>query len=294
MNNYLVLTAIGTYLLGWFSSLYGRIFQLLFLSIRIPRNKLAKIYYHLNSHHKFKFCFAESFPANKLAIVPDIENSLIIYDNIPLWLDISEKYLTAGWSSKEEICSITIFRWHKQKLFKLFELAELEKIKLRDKIDVYISREGYFRKLNQVRKNSGKVYLEKRVGKELLKLIGEFDSGKRIKTGVILHGPPGNGKTSIIKKLACKFDYNIYIPILRADMTNDQIINLFADIPQDEKAIIVLEDFDSIFCGRYPEGNQYKFTFDVFLNILDGLYCNLENKMTFLTANNIDRIDSAL
>jgi len=296
LNWFLILTGIGTYLLGLISGYFNRLYQLLFLTIRIPRSKLAKIYYYLNQNKSYKFCFLESFPNNKIGSIPEIENSFIIYYFIPLWLDISEKYLTAGYNAKEEVCSLTVFRFHKKKLYDLFKQADEIKLDCRTDIDIYISQYGYFRQLNKLTKKKyiEGLYLDNNITKQIDDIVVDFETNKRSKSGVLLYGPPGNGKTSIIKAVACKHDYNIYIPIIRQDMTNDTIISLFGDIPQDEKAIIVLEDFDNLFDGRKPQVIDAKFTFDSILNILDGLYLNLDNKLVFITANDINKIDKAL
>ncbi len=295
-SGWLVFGAIGTYILGLVSSYVSRIWQTLFLTIRIPRSKLAKIYYYLNTHKTYSFAFVESFPSQAHGALPEVETSFMFCKGIPIWLDISEKYLTAGWNSKEEILTITVFRFQKNKLFQVFSDAETVKLDKRKNIDIFINQGAYFRLLNRINRSkydSG-IYLEETIRDQLDTLIKEFDTGKRCKPGVLLYGPPGNGKTSIIRSIACKYDYNIYVPIIRPDMTNDQIVNLFADIPMDEKAVIILEDFDNWFCNRYPENKDAKYSFDVFLNILDGLYINLDNKIVFITANNIWRIDKAL
>ncbi len=294
-NIFLILTAIGTYLLGWLTSYVQRGWQLLFLTVRIPKAKLAKIYYHLNLHKTYRFSFVESFPSSNLSALPEIENSFILCNRIPLWLDISEKYLTAGWNAKEEILAVTVLRMHKSKLFKMF--ADADKTNLaREYIQIFINQGSYFRELNRLNKNTYKsgLYLDDEIDTQIYTILDDFETNKRPKSSFLLYGPPGNGKTSIIKDIACRYDYNIYVPVIRPDMTNDAIINLFADIPREERAVIVLEDFDNIFNGRYCELRDPKFTFDVFLNILDGLYVNLDNKLVVITANNLHKIDKAI
>lgn len=295
-NALLIFTAIGTYVLGLVSSYASRLWQLCFLTIRIPKSKLAKVYYYLATNQSYRFAFAESFPGTNSGNLPEVESSLILCDGMPLWLEISEKYLTAGWSAKEEILAITCLRFHKTKLYDLFKKAEKSKSESREFVEIFINQGSYFRQLNKLNRNKfiDSVCLPAQTLSQITKIVDEFDSGKRAKSGVLLYGPPGNGKTSIIKSIACKYDYNIYVPIFRPDMTNDNIINLFADIPPEEQAIIVLEDFDNLFNGRWVDLKEAKFTFDVFLNILDGLYVNLDNKVVFITANNISKVDKAI
>jgi len=293
--NWIILTGIGTYIFGWISGYANRFYSLLFLTIRIPPSAIQQVYQYVNENKKWKFNFTESFPKKKKELPLD-EYSWNYCKNIPFSISLHEKYLTAGHSSKEEICSITTLRFFKKKLFDIFEEACKEvSNKNRKNIKIYLGRHSYFRQTHTLEKSKIKPpILEKTIYKNLYQIVNDFSQQKRAKSGIILHGPPGNGKTTIIKSIACMFDLDIYIPIFQSSMNNHNIIDIFSDIPSEKPAIIVLEDFDTVFNERYPEYRDCQFTFDVFLNVLDGLYCNLDNKLIFLTCNNIDKIDKAL
>lgn len=295
-NFYLILAGVGTYLFGILSGYFSKLYQILFLSIRIPRQDVYQIYNFVEKHKYWKFPFIESYPCQSPGRIPDVENSFVWYNRMPLWLDISEKYLTAGGSSKEHIMYVTALRWNKKKLFDVFATATKKESKEREYIDIHVSQNTWFRHLNKLQKKKfiGGPSILPEIQRNITHLLEDFQSGKREKSGILLYGPPGNGKTSIIKTIACKYDYNIYIPIFIPTFTNDEIVNLFANIPRDEKAIIVLEDFDNVFYGRDPQYRECKFSFDVFLNVIDGLYTNLDNKIIFITANNINAIDKAI
>jgi AAA+ superfamily predicted ATPase len=67
--------------------------------------------------------------------------------------------------------------------------------------------------------------------------------------------------------------------------------------------IVLLEDFDNYFDGRKciiggsisgTNNTNIKFTFDVILNCLDGVYNTYEGVTFIMTANDIDKIDTAL
>ena len=126
-------------------------------------------------------------------------------------------------------------------------------------------------------------------------------SGKIDKTGAILYGLPGNGKTSLIKYFSVKYKLPIVIITFVPEFTNMDIMFMFSQIP--ERCIVLLEDFDNYFDGRRciigesnGGGNNMgiKFTFDSILNSLDGVYNNYQGVAFFMTVNDIGKVDDAL
>jgi ATP-dependent 26S proteasome regulatory subunit len=59
-------------------------------------------------------------------------------------------------------------------------------------------------------------------------------------------------------------------------------------------ALAVLEDFDNYFHGRMPVDKKMKMSFDVLLNVVDGLYSTHKGIVFCMTANDIKHIDDAL
>lgn len=121
------------------------------------------------------------------------------------------------------------------------------------------------------------------------------------KTGAILYGSPGNGKTSLVKYFSVKYKLPIVIITFVPEFTNMDIMFMFSQIP--DRCIVLLEDFDNYFDGRKciigesnGGGNNMgiKFTFDSILNCLDGVYNNYSGVAFFMTANDIGKVDSAL
>ena len=113
--------------------------------------------------------------------------------------------------------------------------------------------------------------------------------GVPYKKSYLLHGPPGNGKTSLAKSLASYFKKDIYyVNISNIDERN--INNLFAKISSD--AVILIEDIDSYYDGRTPIGDN-KVSFSSLLNCLDGMF-SAEGVITIITTNHIEKLDPAL
>lgn len=107
------------------------------------------------------------------------------------------------------------------------------------------------------------------------------------KRGVILYGPPGNGKTMVLKamvnrlRVAC-----IYVRTLEMSHWSEQnsIAMVFARAREMAPCMVVMEDLDSMITS---ENLSY------LLNELDG-FRPLEGVLTVATTNHLDRIDTAL
>ena len=105
--------------------------------------------------------------------------------------------------------------------------------------------------------------------------------GKDYRLCLMFHGPPGNGKSKMIKVLASCLNYN-HICTLNLEhehITKANIHKLIRDTP--EKSIITIEDIDKT--TRLTNSST-------FLNLLDGI-TSYEKKIFIITTNNIDDID---
>lgn len=109
--------------------------------------------------------------------------------------------------------------------------------------------------------------------------------------GYLLHGPPGTGKTSIVKHIANKFNLNVYV-LQSKDLTKG-FMNLLTSI--NGRAIVLIEDIDSIFDKRKNKSADAlnAITFGEFINTLDGI-SSISSILLIITTNKPDTIDEAL
>ncbi|KAK5114789.1 hypothetical protein LTR85_010102 [Meristemomyces frigidus] len=118
--------------------------------------------------------------------------------------------------------------------------------------------------------------------------------------GLLLHGPPGTGKTKFTAMLASELNVDIYTLSLSATTISDVVLDsLFEQLPS--KCIVLLEDIDSAGIGRESmksDKNEMRkatdsVTLSGLLNALDGEWA-VEGRIIIMTTNHIDRIDPAL
>lgn len=115
------------------------------------------------------------------------------------------------------------------------------------------------------------------------------ENGVPARRGVLLHGPPGTGKTFACRYLCHKLDGVTCIFVTGSSLLNVGAIFSFARLLQ--PAVLFLEDVDLIFATR--EINLYSTALGDLLDHMDGLRAR-ENISVVLTTNAIDRLEAAI
>jgi SpoVK/Ycf46/Vps4 family AAA+-type ATPase len=142
--------------------------------------------------------------------------------------------------------------------------------------------------------------------KEIEKYVEEIKTWKKSKNwylekglswtfGWLLHGEPGTGKTSLVKKVAKLIDFPVVIFDI-ASMSNNDFINAWNNCKTlIAPCVIIIEDIDSVFRDRKNILGEMGggLTFDCVLNCISGFE---ENTGIFvvITTNNIKHIDHAI
>ena len=119
-----------------------------------------------------------------------------------------------------------------------------------------------------------------------------IDLGIPYKTGILLHGEPGTGKSSSVVALANHFCMDLYMISLSSVKTSEDLTSLFSQIPP--SSILLLEDIDLATDATTGDGSTSDgVTSSDLLNILDGVM-SPHGLITVMTTNNYDNLLPAL
>ena len=114
-------------------------------------------------------------------------------------------------------------------------------------------------------------------------------NGVPTRRGVLLHGPPGTGKTYACRYLCHKLDGVTRVFVSGSSLLHVSAVFSFARLMQ--PTVLFLEDVDLIFATR--EINLYSTALGDLLDQMDGLRPH-ENVSVVLTTNAIDRLEAAI
>jgi len=122
--------------------------------------------------------------------------------------------------------------------------------------------------------------------------VGYYQSiGVPYRRGYLLHGPAGNGKSSLICAIAAQLKMDICFLSLGQVHGDEHLGRVVNEVPAN--SILLLEDIDATFVGRELVANHRRCTFSGLLNALDGVKTK-EGRVLFITTNHPERLDPAL
>jgi len=273
-------------LLGWLLAPLALFRSLVFFHLRLRGKHAAAVYKSIQDGGRY-WAMVEELSDDP---VPKVFSAACFWKSMPLIFLIQERMLQAGYSGYDTVISVYGLRWQKAKL-----IAETWKsLVVENNVPVYIAQEWDAEKIGEL-----KVPTELPTPYWENELFADIDSdtemllcGDKDHLGIILYGPPGNGKTYFVRYLALKYRLPIYVVSFTPEMTNHSLIRMFGHVRG--PGIVLLEDFDNYFEGRSCKMENAKFTFDTLLNVIDGVFCTPKNLIFIMTANDIAKIDMAL
>lgn len=118
------------------------------------------------------------------------------------------------------------------------------------------------------------------------------EKGLLWRRGSLLFGPPGSGKSSLIRKIGQALD----LPVLSFElstMTDSQFIAYWDEARRENPCLIVMEDIDTVFHKRAPANANIKLSFECVLNCISGVE-PAEGVYLFITTNKLEELDEAL
>jgi SpoVK/Ycf46/Vps4 family AAA+-type ATPase len=110
------------------------------------------------------------------------------------------------------------------------------------------------------------------------------------RTGALLYGPGGTGKSSFAKATAEKLGIPLYQYSLNT--LNDKEFQSEWD-EMSTPCVVALEDFDTAFHGREPTTPHKSLSFECVLNQISGISAK-EGVLLIVTTNHLEHIDPAL
>ncbi len=201
---------------------------------------------------------------------------------------------------KEEI-TIKTLGFTQQKLFQLVTSTFPKEKEFIPK--VYVGKESSWDRNHRLPRRSWDSVILKAGQKErILNFLEEFAAEKEwyqsmgisYKTGILLEGVPGSGKTSVVKALAYHLKKNLCVVSCNT-LTDTSFAELLANTPKD--SIVLMEDFDSITSTKSRDDGlgmtSFGITLSGLLNAIDGVFSS-DGRILIATTNCADKLDEAL
>lgn len=212
----------------------------------------------------------------------------------------------------KETLSITFLNPRKQIIwdFCTFLKESLAREKEEPSVPIWVSGSDYWMKRGKLPvRNLDTIFVEGDVGHKICRDIRKFETDKpfyRAKglpyhLGIILSGPPGTGKSSLIHAIASDLDRKICYLNLNEVENDSDLSSLLSALVVRDKSIVVIEDIDAASSATHDRNSVdattssefNKLSLSAILNSMDGLLSS-DGMIIIATTNHISRLDKAL
>lgn len=223
-----------------------------------------------------------------------------VYTTVPEHtVGASEGAKKSGWNSRSIniICGTVEARTAVLK-----EIQDQSQFLVESQPRMYIStRYGDWRKRSEIQPRSrDSVVLKEGQMDRILDHLNMFLSNKEaykksdipFRTGMLLYGDPGSGKSSTALAIANEMKMNVYIIAISALLNDESLNDCFGNIPAN--SIIILEDIDVASAVKNRDGDDENgVTMSGMLNVLDG-FQSPPGVITIMTTNRLEVLDKAI
>jgi chaperone BCS1 len=184
-----------------------------------------------------------------------------------------------------------------------------------ENVPIHINADDYWSKMGKLPlRRIDSVFTANNAGERVVDAIREFESKKEEHhrlglphhTGIMLHGEPGCGKSSLIHAVATETERSIYYLNLGSVEADKQLTKLLSGTRDWSKILLAIEDIDAagVKVNRNTEqadGKKRKskgeekspISLSALLNVLDGILCP-DGLVVIATTNHHERLDPAL
>lgn len=233
----------------------------------------------------------------------------------------TEEKISGGWHPTERYTVTTIGR-SQGRVREILSNANEQRMEKR-RLGIRIWHGGYWQRMpSKAKRAIESVYLSPAIKEELLRYVAWFfgakswheEIGLPHRTGVMLEGPTGTGKSTIVAAIGSFFSKVVYVINLAAVESDNALVSAFLQC--ESSCIVLLEDVDCISVThrreevaspaaevtpvdlvspapvKMPEERK-GITLSGLLNAIDGLTAT-EGRIVFMTTNHVDKLDSAL
>lgn len=186
-------------------------------------------------------------------------------------------------------------------LEKFIKTCNEEKNEIEDVTNIHITNEyGEWYSYSKIPSRDIKsIYIDNQIKTKIISDIEHFlvsekqynKFGIPYKRTYLLTGPPGNGKTSLIKGLCKHLKRDLSMISISKKFDNDSLLISIKDLGKNN--ILLIEDIDSLFEKRVATNDNPSITFSNLINVLDG-FLYKEGAIIFMTTNHPEKLDHAL